>query len=158
MLDVEELGPGSGPHYLRLTKGDKRLVVSNSPPCPVMTPPSRSCWGRGAETEPAGGVDARPRCGILAPSVPRQRAAPVLGLLLRTRAATDLFDSEGRLDSALEICGGIEVYEFGTLEQRVGERRDLRTSQRPRPVVVLAPDSEDPIILAMSACAARCSR
>ena len=29
MLDVVDLGPGSGPHYLKLTKDEKRLVVSD---------------------------------------------------------------------------------------------------------------------------------
>jgi selenium-binding protein 1 len=29
VLDVVDLGPGSGPHYLELTKDEKRLVVSD---------------------------------------------------------------------------------------------------------------------------------
>jgi hypothetical protein len=29
VLDVVDLGPGSGPHYLRLTQDEKRLVVSD---------------------------------------------------------------------------------------------------------------------------------
>ena len=50
--------------------------------------------------------------------------------------------SERSLESETEIGFRLDAGELGTLQQRIEERRHLRSAQRARAVVVLPPDDD----------------